>query len=344
MKSELQSKIILTLAAFAAFTFSHNLNAADTTATNSAPVLRQLNMKVEKSRIKNLGDSQTIIVPTVYLKLPVAGKVMAVKQTSAFSLIGNSGGGNTVRASAHYSVTGLDKQFAQHLAQKVYDDLVAKLRAAGYTVKTYADIKDLDGVKSITRDKPDDTWGMPMEKDRSGNQVFVVATPTDEQNFKPGLGGAVISPFQHFGKSALGESSGTLLIPVLVFDAPQAWGKTDSGYSRISAEANVAPGMNLQSATASLLTAHGGWGGVQTKGPSPNISTKVGELAKQDATDKAGNAFSKSLSFLTGSGSITGSKGIYTLAIDQTAYEAGLMNGAGAFNTEVATAAKEVHP
>ncbi|HXE42969.1 MAG TPA: hypothetical protein VN516_08085, partial [Candidatus Baltobacteraceae bacterium] len=282
-------------------------------------------------------------IPTVYLKLPVAGKVMAVKQTSAFSLIGSSGGGNTVRASAHYSVTGLDKKFAQHLAQKVQDDLVAKLRAAGYTVKTYADIKDLDAVKSIKRDTADETWGLPLEKNQMGNDVSLIATPSDEQNFKPGMGGAVIAPFQHFGKSAIGEGSGTLLIPVLTFNAPQAWGKTDSGYSSISAEVNVAPGMNMQSAVASLLTAGGAWGGVTTKGPSPSISTKVGELTKTDATDKAGNAFSKSLSMLTGSGSITGSKGIYVMAINQADYEAGLMNGAGAFNTEIANAAKEVH-
>lgn len=341
MKFKNQTLSLFTLVVAVALNGPSGLRAADAPAADDAPVLRELHMKVTASRIKNLGDSQTIVVPTVYVKLPVAGNVMAVKQASAFSLLGG-GSGNTVRASAHYTVTGLDKAFAQQLAKKVYDDLVTKLREAGYTVKTYDDIKDLDSVKEIKRDKPDETWGLPLEKNQIGNDVCVVATPSDEQNFKSSLG-AVISPFQHFGKSRLGKDSGTLLIPVLTFDAPQAWGKADSGYKSISAEVNVAPGMNLASAGAPFLTADGGWGDVQTKGPSPNISSKVGTLAKEDATDHLGNAFSSAISTLTGSGSIKSSKGIYVLTIDKAAYEAGLMNGAGAFNTEVANAAKEVH-
>jgi len=334
-KSNILLTSILSLAA------AVSVHAADT--TTNAPVLRQLEMKVEKSRIKSLGDSQTIIIPTVYLKLAVAGKVMAVKQTSALSLLGSSGSGNTVRASAHYSVAGLDKKMAQGLATKVYDDLVAKLRDAGYTVKTYADIKDLEPVKNATREKVDENWGMPLEKTQMGNDVTVIATPSDEQNFKVGFGGAVFGQFQKMGKSKLDDDAGTLVIPTYVINAPQAWGETGSGVGTIKAAVNVNPGMNLTYAMAPLLTGKGGWGDVRTKGISPNISSKVGELTQTDATDKAGNAFSSALSALTGSGKITGSKGIYVLTIDPAAYEAGLMNGTGAFNTEVAKAAKEVH-
>lgn len=326
---------LLTVAAFPS-------RAADAINTN-ASVLRQLDLKVDKNRVKSFGDSQTIIVPTVYLKLAVAGKVMAVKQASALSLLGSSGSGNTVRASAHYSVAGLDKKLAQQFATKVYDDLVAKLRDAGYTVKTYADIKDLDAIKSATREKVDDAWGLPLEKTQMGNDVTIIATPSDEQNFKVGFGGAVFSQFQKMGKSKLGDDSGTLVIPTYVINAPQAWGETGSGFGTIKAAVNVHPGMNLTYAMASLLTAKGGWGDVRTKGISPNISSNVGELTQTDATDKAGNAFSSALSTLTGSGKITASKGIYVLTINPAAYEAGLLNGTGAFNTEVAKAAKEVH-
>lgn len=343
MKFQTFIKPVLSVALFIASVAPACSSAADAATNSAASVLRQLDMKVDKNRIKSLGDSQTIIVPTVYLKLTVAGKVMAVKQASALSLLGSGKSGNTVRASAHYSVAGLDKKLAQSLATKVQDDFVAKLRDAGYTVKTYADIKDLDVIKNADREKQDTTWGMPLEKTPMGNDVTVVATPSDEQNFKTGLGGNVFGQFQKMGKSKLGDDAGTILIPVYSISAPQAWGETGSGVGTIKAAVNVSPGMNMNSAIAMILTGKGGWGDVRAKGMSPGISSKVGELTEQDATDKAGNAFSSALSTLTGSGKISGSKSIYVLTIDPAAYEAGLMNGVGAFNAEVAKAAKEAH-
>jgi hypothetical protein len=295
-------------------------------------------VKVDKNRTKSFKDSNTILIPTVYLKLPVAGKVFVAKQGSALQTIGG-GSANTVRASAHYSVSGLDKKFAQQLAKKVQDDIVAKLTAAGFTVKTYDDLKGLPAMQKAAVEKNDANWEMPLEKDLGGNFVCVVATPSDAQNFKSGLSGGIFNQFMRLGKSTLGE--GTILIPTYTLAAPQAWGETGSSYSTISAQVNVAPGMNVMSAMASLLTEKGGWGDVRLKGPMINVSEKVGEVSSADTTDHAGNAFSSALSMLGGAGKISTKSGVYELKVDQAAYESGALRGISAFNTEVVNAAAE---
>jgi hypothetical protein len=206
-------------------------------------------------------------------------------------------------------------------------------------VRTYEDIKNQEVVKNATRDSRDATVGMPIEKDPSGNTVFAIVAPSDDQTFKNTISGGVFSPFMRMGKSRLEE--GTIIIPTYTIAAPQAWGETGGGYKRISATANVAPGMNLTFAIASVLTHKGGWGDVRTKEQVINISESVGELKEEDKTDKAGNAFSAALSGLTGSGSTTSSKAAYQLVVDKDAYTTGVLRGTGAFNAEVAKAAAE---
>ncbi|MBL9189147.1 MAG: hypothetical protein JNK23_16815 [Opitutaceae bacterium] len=298
----------------------------------AAPAPAVPEFKVGSSREKNFGDSPVVIVPTIYLKLPVAGKVSVAKQGSALSGLGSSGGANTVRASAHYVVSGLDKALAQQLAKKVYDDFVARLRAAGYTVKTYADIAELEAVKKVERAKPDAAWGLPVEKDAMGSNALLVATPSDEQSFKPGFGGAVLAPFQKLGKSTLGE--GTVLIPTYVITAPQIWGEKGGGYKTISVGINAAPGMNLASANVLLLTQKGAWGDATLKSPAINISEQVGQLAMQDTSPGAANAISSALSVLTGTGKISGKSANYQFTIDPAAFEAGVLLGTGGFHAE----------
>lgn len=309
------------LALVAAWSFAH---AAEAPVT---PVY-----KVDGNREKHFGDSNIIIVPTAYLKLAVAGKVSVAKSGSALSGIGSSGGSNTVRASANYVVSGLDKALAQQLAKKVYDDFVGRVRAAGYTVKTYEDIAGLDAIKNATRATPDAAWGMPIEKDALGAHVMIVATPSDAQAIKPGFGGAVLGPYMKQGKSVLGE--GTVIVPTYIINAPQIWGEKGGGYKTISAGINAAPGMNLTVANVSLLTEKGAWGGTNLKGQAINIGLDVGELAMQDKTPTAGNAVSSALSALTGAGKITSKSGHYQFTINPAAYEAGVLAGTGGFHAE----------
>jgi hypothetical protein len=295
-----------------------------------APVTFKLNA----SRERDLRGSPTLIIPTVYVELAVAGKVSATKQGGALASLGG-GGSNTVKAKAQWAVDGLDKAFAQSIARKVQEDLVAKLRAAGYTVKTYEDIKGLDAVKAAKRQALDAAWGLPLIKSQAiMNSVAVVAAPSDEQYFISGMAWGLFNQFVRGTKSTLGE--GTILIPTITIAAPQAWVETGGGYKRISAQANVAPGMNLTIARADFMSDRGSGGTLMTTEQIINLNEKVGELTTRDTTPASANALSSALSALSGAGSISTKSGHYLLTIDRAAYEAAVLRGAVAFNSEIA--------
>lgn len=301
------------------------------------PASNKRTLAIETSHEKNFGDSSVIIVPTVFLKLSVSGHIFVAKQGSALSAVGG-GSPNTARASARYSVQGLDKKFVQEVAAKAYDDFVAQLRAAGYTVKTYADIKDK--LQGAERMKPDATYGLPVESDRNKVHQFVVAAPSDEQAFVEGLSGGVFNQFMKLGKSTLGE--GTILIPTYTIMSPQIGGEVSESYSTISAGIKSAPGMTLATVNVPLLTQKGGWGDAHLKTQYLPIAEKVGELSTKDTTDKAGNTFSKGVSILTGTGQINTKSANFTFVVDHDAYSAGVMEGVSAFDAEVGKAVAAV--
>lgn len=220
--------------------------------------------------------SNTVVVPTVFVKLLVEGKAF-VSQQGGYQ-IGKSS--NSVKASAKYKVIGIDKKLAQDIARQAYDNFVAKLRVAGYTVLTYDDIRERDYVKSADREKADATWGLPMETSRAGNETYVVAAPSDEQLFKSGMAGGVFNQFISWGKPKFKDA--TVIIPQYTITAPQVWGKKDASYSTISAAINTEPSMQLRSAAAPWMGApvvrimHG-IPGVTTNG-TIKVSDKVGEM------------------------------------------------------------------
>ncbi|MBQ0958940.1 hypothetical protein KAK06_08205 [Ideonella sp. 4Y11] len=288
-----------------------------------------------------LDTNKTVVIPTVYLSLLVDGRVAATKQSGLFS-----GGNNSAKAAASYQVEGLDKAFAQQLAQAAYDDAVARLRAAGYTVLTWADIKDREMVRSLARDTSTGPMGLPTFSEGGNN--YVIATPSDEQFFKKGLGGGWFAEFQQGGKNRFTDA--TLIIPTYTIHAPQAWTGTSAGYKTISAEANVAEGMNLWVANAHWMgqpksRMMRGIPGVATKQQVINVTDKAGTVTKvADTTPQAANVVSGLLGALTGTGSISASSGLYKLAIDREAYTQGVMNGVRAFNAELAKAAADAKP
>ena len=109
-----------------------------------------------------LDYNKTIVVPTAYVTLLTEGRVTARKQSGMFQR-----GNASALASANFKVDGIDKAFAQSLAQKAYDDFVAKLRAADYTVLTYADIRDRDAIKNAQREKAMAQSGCPRNQNRA---------------------------------------------------------------------------------------------------------------------------------------------------------------------------------
>ncbi len=320
---------------------ANSQNAAAVAATQALP--GNPKMAVNVGYAQDLRDyNNVVVVPSLYVKFLVDGKVFVSKQGSALSTVGG-GNANSVKASAKYKVSGLDKAMAQGIARQAYDDFVAKLRTAGYTVLTYNDIKDRDYIKSASREKNDSTWGMPVDSPMGSSDTYVIAAPSDEQVFKYSLNGGQFSEFIRFGKPKFTDA--TIIIPTYTIVAPQVWGETDSGYNRIEASIKTGEGMNLQSASAMWMgkphTRMGGGNlpGVVTKSFITNITEKAGTMSKEDTTSTAANALSKGLSLLTGAGSITGSSANYTFTIDPAAYKAGALKGIGDFNTEVAKAA-----
>jgi hypothetical protein len=312
-------------------------SAASAAPAASAPAAPALKLQTIAINPEDLLDSQkTVVVPTLYLSLLTEGKVTAVKQSGIFS-----SSNNTARASAAYKVAGLDKAYVQQLAQAAYDDFVGQLRQAGYTVLTYADIKDREFVRAAKRDTDLGPLGLPTSSE--GSNTMVTVAPSDEQLFKSGFAGGVFSEFQSGGKSRFTDA--TLIIPQYSFHAPQAWAEGSAGYRSVSAEANVAEGMNMAWARAPWMgqpkvRIMRGMPGVATKAMVVNVTEKAGSVAKTaDTTPDAANALSSVLNLLSGSGAIKRSSGDYLLTIDREAYTRGVMTGVRGFNAEVARAA-----
>jgi hypothetical protein len=286
-----------------------------------------------------LDYNKTVVVPTAYITLLTDGRVSAVKQAGMFQRGSGSAG-----ASASYRVQGLDKAFAQGLAKAAYEDFVAQMRQAGYKVLTYADIRDSELIKGGARDTTTGPLGLPVSS--QGGNNFVTAAPSDEQLFASSLAGGKFSEFISAGKSKITDA--TLIIPHYTFVAPQSWAEGSRGYNSVSAEANVAPGMNLLVANAHWMGAPkvrmmSGIPGVATKEQAINVTEKAGVLEKTaDTTPQAANVLSSVLGALTGKGSIQKSSGEYQLSIDRDAYTIGILNGVRGFNAEVAKVAGTV--
>lgn len=327
---------------------SQSASDSSSASSTASPAAAQVNLPPSTGIAVNVGYSQdlrdynnTVVVPSAYVKFLVDGKVFVSKQGSALSTLGG-GSANSVKASAKYKVNGMDKALAQSIAKQAYDDFVSKLRAAGYTVLTYNDIKDRDFVKGAAREKNDATWGLPTES--VGSDTYIVAAPSDEQSFKYSLNGGQFSEFIRLGKPKFTDA--TIVIPNYTVVAPQVWGETGGGYNRIEAGIKTGEGMNLQYAGVTWMgkpkTRMGGGNapGVVIKNPMINVTAKVGDMVKAaDTTPTAANALSKGLSLLTGAGSISASSAEYTFTLDRNAYTSGALKAIGDFNNEVARAA-----
>lgn len=311
--------------------------AAGLSASSWAQTAPALTFKTAAVNPEDLLDSgKTLVVPTAYVTLITEGRVAATKQAGMFQR-----GNGTAKASARFRVAGLDKAYAQELAKAALDDFVAQLRGAGYTVLTYDDVKGRDFIQAAQREPATDPMGLPSATE--GGITRVTAAPSDEQHFKWGWAGGAFAEFQSAGKPRFTDA--TLVIPHYTFMAPQAWAEGSRGYQSVSAEANVAPGMNLTSATAHWMgqpksRMMRGAPGVATTEQVINVTEKAGELAKTaDTTPTAANAVGTVLSVLTGFGSIQSSSAEYLLTIDRDAFTAGVLQGVRGFNAEVAKVA-----
>jgi len=268
-------------------------------------------------------SSDTLLVPTLYLRVATDGSVFATK----------GAGSSTASAKGAFTVHGLEKSALHALATQLYAQFVQQLKADGWKVLTYDDIKDDPEVVKMERRSGEGALSLPMEKTADARTHYAVATPSDPQNFKPAMQGLHWS-FRHVGKAR----NATVIVPHIDIVAPQVWGETRKGYSSASAKVNTAPGMNMNNAMILVLTAKGGGGVVmKTKYPVVNASENVGAFVDaKDKTPSAANGISKGLSILGGGGSINRSSSAYQFAIDPQAFSAGVMRAGGGFLSHVA--------
>lgn len=282
-----------------------------------------------------LSSNKTLIVPTTYVTLVTDGRVSAAKQSGLLQR-----GNASAQAAANFKVKGLDKAYAQLLAKAAQDNLVAQLRAAGYTVLTYADVMDRDLFRNAARESG------PISASEGGLNTLMVA-PTDAQMFKSSLVGGQFSEFISGGKNRIPDA--TLLIPQYVFHAPQSWAEGSRGYSSVSATTHVVHGMNMAQARVTWLgqpvsRMMRGIPGVATTKAVINVGEKVGELsAGADASPTTANALSSALSVF-GGGNIQRSVTNYELTINREEFAAAVMNGVHNFNSEVAKVAAAAKP
>ncbi len=271
---------------------------------------------LQMDALKTFRASNTILVPTMLLRVATDGSVFVTK----------GAGSSTASAKGSYSVNGLDKAALTALSAQLQDDLVKRLKADGWNVLTFDDIKGDPEVAQMARRTADGALGFPQEKDAGNRTNYAIVTPTEAQNIKPAMQGLHWT-FRNVAKAR----NATVIIPQIDIIAPQVWGETRKGYSSASASVKTAPGMNLNYAMIIALNGKGGGGVVlKTKYAVVNLSENVGTFVDaKSKTPSAANGISKGLGILSGAGSISRASAAYQFQIEPKTFDEAVLRGGG---------------
>ncbi|HYP18144.1 MAG TPA: hypothetical protein VEQ65_13105, partial [Opitutus sp.] len=113
--------------------------ALSSSAAASAPAFSIPAKQVDVTGAKYLKPSQRILLPTLNVEVLNWGKITSVTQTSALQMLG--GANNSTARSTREVAVPADVTALRAVAGELYDDLAAKLRAAGWDVVTHAEAK-----------------------------------------------------------------------------------------------------------------------------------------------------------------------------------------------------------
>jgi hypothetical protein len=265
--------------------------------------------------VKQIKDSKTYLVPTVTLHLSHHGSIS----------VRNEARGASSAASATFGVEGLDKAIAQGLAAKIEEDLVTKLRAAGFNVLTWNDVKDDPSLTKRGRMTADKDLGLPASKDVQGKLIYMETNPTDEQALATGRGWAPMA----YGTVA--KARGAVVIwPEIWLDYPQLAANKSAGYRTARASISVAPGMDLRSFMVHVMNPKGAGGAIRAVGPI-DVADEVGSLEQISATSTriASN--------------IGRRRGDYALTLDVAAFSDRVLRAGAAVNDLVVAQALQAH-
>jgi hypothetical protein len=244
-------------------------------ASAQTPVGKPFEINMDRVKVSsfggNFGTTTTYIVPTVRVRVSVQGSVWA-----------KSGG---AKAHGKYFVTGTEHDMMQGVAKTLQDDLVTKLRAAGYTVLTFDDVKSEADVAALSLDKIDSRYGLPTSGGFGMPVTFVDATPTDAQSFAKPIQGPAWS-FRGLAKSR----NATVIIPELTFTTPQMFGQAETSAWVDKAGISTDPALILEGATVSGVTPKGGGPAIAVQRHGKRIAAEVaGKITKasEDTTHVA---------------------------------------------------------
>jgi len=226
------------------------LGGATVARAQSAPPFSGAAFEINRDRvvfggIKSCAKGTTYLIPTLYLH------VTARNHQSAGGGLGNAG------SKARVFVQGLDKAELQALAARIHADIVGQMRAAGFTVLTFDDVKA--DLADRARMESNPRYGMPTHGARAFPGIdFVVVTPNDEQALDYGMMG----PQANYGTAAQ-HAGATLLLPEVFLTLPQlgASASKSEGLTWRSSEAKISfdPAMHLGGANVYGSTAKGAW-------------------------------------------------------------------------------------
>ena len=254
----------------------------------------------------SLGSSKTFYVPTATIIVSASGSVWAQSKN----------GSANAQAHAKFYVRGLDKALLQDLARQVQDDLVKKLRDAGYTVLTYEDLKTDPRMVKHDRDDPDDKWHLPtMHKDPN---VYLLANPTDAQAFDKPITGPLF-----WMRDLIKEKGVIAIVPEITFTVPQVWGEKTTGYKRAEANVNITPALKL--AGAMIYTAN-------AKGP---VNIQIQEHGTRLVAETAGTIKKVDEDSYNFTSSWGRSSADYVFYLDQKVFAAGVLRVSDQINTYV---------
>jgi len=285
-------------------------------AVAQSPAMKPFDINMDRVKVSsfggNFGTTSTYLIPTLRVRASVAGSVWAQK------------GG--AKAHGKYWVDGAEHDLMQGLARTLQDDLVTKMRAAGYTVLTYDDIKSDPDVASLSADKIDSRYGLPSSGGLGTPVTFVDASPSDAQTFSAPVQGPAWS-FRGIAKA----KNLTVIVPELTFTTPQMFGQTESHAYEDKAGISMDPTMIFEGATVWGLTAKGG----------PAI--QVQRHGKRTAADIAGTIVKASEDDMHVNHVLDSKSGNYVMTLDKTAFSDGVLRVGFALNDLIVAQVKKDH-
>lgn len=267
--------------------------------------------RVEFIQTRDFSESKTYLIPTVYLRV-AARNATSVKNEGA-------------RANSMVYVDGLEKAILQGLAKKVYDDLIAKVRAAGFTVLDYNDVKaELAGMERM---QPNPKFGFPTKLFTIGSPIdYAIVTPSDEQAIDWGSAWP-ISPY----KDIIKTRNAVVVVPEIYFNLPEVYGKKDSGWFGKSASIEIAPTMKLYSGLV--------WG----MGPKQSgFRIQIAEHGKRLAAEVAGSV-KKVAEDKNDWGNWSVTNADFSFAIEPVAFSNGILRVGYAINDLTVKTIKKAH-